>query len=91
MNNKGQVGFGIVIAIFIFVIGFGVLNIIKPEVTTARGVDGLNCINATNITDGTKLTCLAVDLTIPLIVLGLFALFSGVVIARLIGLGVRRR
>ena len=87
MNKKAQLeGFTIVLIIFIFLIGFGVLNVIKPEITTARGADGLNCINATAITDGTKLTCLAVDLTIPLIVWGLISLLAGIKIGRFVTL-----
>lgn len=87
MNKRGQLGIlTIILIIFIFLIGFGTLNIIKPEVTAARGVDGLNCIDAAAITDGTKLTCLVIDLTIPLIVWGLFSLFAGLKIARFISL-----
>jgi len=85
MNKLGQTtGVAIIIAIFIFIIGFSVLNIVKPEVTTARSINGLNCVNATNISDGTKLTCLAVDLTIPLLIWGIISLVTGVIIARAI-------
>ncbi len=87
MNKKGQLGIlTIILIIFIFLIGFATLNVIKPEVTTARGVNGLNCIDASAITDGTKLTCLVIDLTIPLIVWGLFSLFAGLKIGRFITL-----
>ncbi len=85
MNKKGQaIGIGIIIGIFIFIIGFAVLNVMKPEVTTARSAEGLNCVNATNISDGTKLTCLTVDLAIPLIIWGILSLFAGVTISRVI-------
>ena len=86
MNKKGQTGLAIILVIFIFLIGFGTLNIIKPEVTTVRGASGLNCIDATAITDGTKLTCLAIDLTIPLIVWGLISLLAGITVARFVKL-----
>lgn len=87
MNKKAQLGgLTIVLIIFIFLIGFGVLNVIKPEVSTARGADGFNCINASAITDGTKLTCLAVDITIPLIVWGLISLFAGIKVGRFVTL-----
>lgn len=85
MNKKGQtIGIGIIIGIFIFIIGFSVLNVLKPEVTTARDSDNLNCGNASAISDGNKLTCLVVDLTIPLIIWGILSLFAGVTISRVI-------
>lgn len=64
MNKKGEIGFAVVTFIFFFLIGMVVVNLIKPEVTTARNAANLDCANA-SISDGNKLTCLAVDLTIP--------------------------
>ena len=65
MNKKGEIGFAVVTFIFFFLIGMVVVNLIKPDVTLARSAsDGLDCGNA-SISDGNKLTCLAVDLTIP--------------------------
>lgn len=92
MNKRGTaqtIGIGIVLGLVIFIIGMASLNIMKPEVTRARGVDGLNCINASNISDATKLTCLAVDFMIPAIIWGLLSMVAGVTITRLIEL--RRR
>ena len=87
MNNKGQIaGLAIIVTIFVFLIGFGTLNLIKPEVTTARGSSGLDCDNPTNITDGTKLTCLAVDLTIPIIIWALISIFAGATVGRFVQL-----
>ena len=86
MNKKGQAGIVIVVTFFVFLIGFATLNIIKPEVTTARGTDGLNCIDATSITDGTKLTCLAIDLTIPILVWGLISIFALATVGRFVKL-----
>ena len=84
MNKKAQtgIGIGIVLAIAIFIIGMSVLNIIKPEVTAARSATGLNCVNATAISDGTKLTCLVVDITVPAIIWGLLSIVGGIVITK---------
>lgn len=84
MNKKGQAGLVIVLTFFVFLIGFATLNIIKPEITTARGTDGLNCINVANITDGTKLTCLAIDLTIPILVWGLISIIALATVGRFV-------
>jgi hypothetical protein len=64
MNKKAEIGFAVVTFIFFFLIGMVVVNLIKPEVTNARSPSSLDCGNST-ISDGNKLTCLAVDLTIP--------------------------
>lgn len=85
MNNRGQMGIAIVVAIMIFVVGMLTVNLIKPAVTTARGSTGLDCANTTNISDGTKLTCLAVDFTIPYFFIIIFAAAGGVITARFMG------
>jgi hypothetical protein len=63
-NKRGEIGFAVVTFIFFFLIGMVVVNLIKPDVTLARNSANLDCGN-TSISDGNKLTCLAVDLTIP--------------------------
>ena len=64
MKKKGEIGFAVVTFIFFFLIGMVVVNLIKPDVSLARNAANLDCGNA-SISDGNKLTCLAVDLTIP--------------------------
>jgi len=68
----------------IFLSGIIVINILKPEVTLARNVaTGLNCSNADVISDGTKLTCLAVDLVIPYFIIIIISSAGGVIANKL--------
>ena len=82
-DKKGALFFSIITAIFIFMVGMVVINLIKPDVTLARNSDNLYCSNATNISDGTKLTCLAVDLVIPYFILTIVAVSIGVIMENL--------
>ena len=84
MNNRGQMGIGVVAAIMIFMVGMVIVNIMKPEVTTARSAaSGLDCGNS-SISDGTKLTCLAVDFTIPYFFIIVFSAAGGFILVRVI-------
>lgn len=83
MNKRGQgLALAITFAITFFIVGLGLFNILAPEVTIARGATSLNCINASNISDGTRLTCLAVDLTIPYFILLVISISGGLIIRR---------
>ena len=84
MNNKGQAGLFIIVAIMIFIVGMVSINLIKPEVTTLRSGAGLNCVNASAISDGTKLACLAVDITIPWLIVSVFAVTGSLIITKFI-------
>ena len=86
MNNKGQamLGAAILSAIFLFIIGMMVVDLIKPEITTARAVANLDCTNSTGISDGTKLTCLGIDLLIPYFFLLIISITGGVIIAKFV-------
>lgn len=85
MNNRGQIGISIIIAMMIFLSGIIVINILKPDITLARNTaTGLNCSNATAISDGTKLTCLAVDLTIPYFIVIILSAAGGVVVSKIV-------
>ncbi len=80
MNKKGQVGIAVIIGIMIFLSGIVVINILKPDITIARSATtGLDCSNATGISDGTKLTCLAVDLVIPYFIVIILSAAGGVI------------
>jgi hypothetical protein len=86
MKNKGQIGslgISIVVAIMLFMVGMMAMNFIKGEVTNSRVASGLDCSNP-SISDGTKLTCLAVDLVVPYLILTIIAAVGGLVIARII-------
>lgn len=82
MNNRGSLIFGIITAAMIFLAGFTILNFIKQDVTTARAVDSLDCSNQ-SISDGTKLTCLGADATIPIMILLLLSTAGGIVAGKL--------
>jgi len=81
MNKKGSIGFTLVIAITIFLIGLPIINVIKPEVDTARGINGLDCANE-SISDGTRLTCLGVDLIIPYFILIVLSVIGGLMASK---------
>ena len=86
MNKKSQIssfGLSLVIGISIFIVAMVVVNLLLPEITRARASTALDCTNS-SISDGTKLTCLAVDWAIPGYFLAIFSAFGGMVIARLI-------
>ncbi len=63
-SKHGQsMGLAIMGLIFFVIMGLASVNFFFDEVDTARSE--LNCANADDITDGTKLLCLVVDLSIP--------------------------
>ncbi|KKN08064.1 hypothetical protein LCGC14_1060630 [marine sediment metagenome] len=84
MNKKGQAGMVIIIAIMIFIIGMSAVNLLKPDVTSLRSVTGLNCVNSSAISDGTKMTCLMIDVTIPWVIITIFAVAGGLIFTKFI-------
>lgn len=89
MNNKAQSSgvpnllLAFLVAGVIFIIGMGILNIIKPEVTTTRNSDNLDCASST-ISDGNKVTCLLIDIVIPYFFIIIVAAAGGIITARFI-------
>lgn len=83
MNKRGQanLGIAIVVGILIFLMGIPIINILKPDVDIARGSTGLDCTN-TSITDGARLSCLAVDLVIPYFMLVVMSAAGGMIASR---------
>ena len=78
LNKKGQTIFmSIIYATMIFLIGMTLINFLKPELTTARSSDNLDCSNGSSITDGNKLMCLFTSATLPLFILGILSLSGG--------------
>ena len=64
VNKKGQsTGLAIMGLIFFAVIGLTVVNLFFNDIDTARAE--LNCASPDDISDGSKLTCLVVDLVLP--------------------------
>lgn len=83
INKKAQtapVGLAIIVGIFLFLVGMSAINILKPDITLVRGItSGLNCDNSSNISDGTKLTCLAIDWIVPGFIISVLSLVGGLI------------
>ena len=62
MNKKANIFLGVTVGIFLFAMGVLFIPFLADDVTTFRV--SMDCTNAT-ISDGTKLSCLFGDLTIP--------------------------
>jgi hypothetical protein len=85
MNNKGQsLGISIIVAITLFLVGMISLNFIRDEITNVRLPENLDCSNASGISDGTKLTCLTVDIALPYLILLIISVTGGVITNRLL-------
>jgi len=88
MQKKAQtLGIAIIVAITLFLVGMMAINYIKPVVTIARDSSHLDCSNSADafpdgISDGTKITCLVVDLVVPYFILLVFSLAGGIIVAR---------
>lgn len=81
MNRKGQnLLFALITAVMIFVAGMLFINHLGDDVSLARNI-GLDCTNP-DISDGNKMTCLAVDLVIPIVFVAILSLFAGAILSR---------
>jgi len=81
MNNKGQIGLSIIVAIFIFIIGMVCINFLKDEVTTAR--DALDCSSVDDISGGIMLACLTIDIVVFYWIIIIFSIAGGLITARM--------
>jgi hypothetical protein len=70
MNRKGQVAliFGVMMFVFAFITAVVLSEPVNQFVDIARDSDHLNC-EATNLSTGSYLTCVAVDLTLPFFII----------------------
>jgi hypothetical protein len=82
INKKGSLGITIISAIFIFIVGFTVINLLIPEVTDFRV--NMNCANGEDITDATKLLCLVGGIAIPYWILLIISISIGGILSRFI-------
>lgn len=82
LNKRGSLGIAIMTSIFIFIIGFAVINLLLPEVTDFR--INMNCADAENISDGTKLICLVGGISIPYWILLVLSISVGGILARFV-------
>ena len=82
MNKKGAGMFLVVIiAVMVFFAGMLIMNFIKPVVDDTR--TNLDCTNQ-SISDGAKLSCIGVDVSIPYFILVIVSVSVGIITARLL-------
>ena len=81
-NKKGSLGIAIITSIVVLIIGLMCINFIRDEVTRAR-VD-LDCSNAAGISDGSKLLCLTIDLTVISWIWVIISVVIGGVVSKLL-------
>lgn len=73
-------GLAIISAVAIIIAGFVLLNFLIPESDSVRTI--LDCSNAGGISDGVKIFCLMVNISIPYYIWIIFALAVGGILAR---------
>lgn len=74
MNKRASIFLGVAIGLFIYIMGVMFIPFITDDITTTR--DDLDCTNTT-ISDGTKLSCLTVDLVLPYLIWFFVSLLLG--------------
>jgi len=82
MNKKAALGLAILSMIGIFIVGFMFLNFLMPEITQFR--TDMNCADASNIHDGTKVLCLITDATVPYWILLILSIGLGAITDKII-------
>jgi hypothetical protein len=81
-NKRGQtLGITIISIIFIFIIGMASINFFFDDISDFRS--NLDCASPADISDGAKLLCLVVDLSIPYWIYLIFAITIGAIAARM--------
>jgi hypothetical protein len=80
INKKGNMFFGVIIGIFIFVMGILFVPFVTDDISTTR--TALNC-SSTNITSGTMITCLSIDLVIPYFIWFFVSIVLGYIVGSL--------
>lgn len=81
MNNIGQSFFiAILVAVMIFSAGMLAMNFVKDDVSIAT--TSLDCNNA-SISDGNKVTCLAMDAAVPYLFIIILSAAGGLIASKL--------
>jgi hypothetical protein len=81
MNKRGQIFMGIILAVFIFIMGVPFIALSHDSIDSVR--TGLQCSNPTNITGGNMLTCLITDASAPYMIWLLISVALSFIIGRL--------
>jgi len=77
MNKRGNIFFGVIVALIVWIFGILFIPFITDDITVARVA--LDCTNS-SITDATKVTCLTVDILLPYIIWTLMSLAVGFIV-----------
>lgn len=72
----------ILMAFMLFTIGMIVVNFLKAPIDDAR--TDLNCANSGSITDGTKLMCLNIDITLVYFIILVCSIAGGVILDKFV-------
>ncbi len=75
-------GVAIIVAIFLFMVGMMAINFLLPEIDTVRNSSNLNCDSPAS--DGTKMSCLLVDLVVPYFIIIVISAVGGLITAKLL-------
>lgn len=76
-NKKGGAMLGVIFAVAIFMMGNLFIPSLKDDISQVR-ID-LNCSNSSALSDGTKVLCSEIDLTIPYFILLILSLIGGAI------------
>ncbi len=79
MNRKGGIIFGIAVGVMIFIAGMLFINFFFSLITDVRAADVLNCASPSTISDGTKMSCLAIDIIIPVLIVIIISFAGGII------------
>lgn len=82
-GKKGQnLVLALITAVMIFMAGMLFLNQIMNDVELTRSI-GLDC-DGTTISDGTKITCIGVNLVIPILMIAILSAAAGAILSRFV-------
>jgi len=79
-GKRGNIFFGVVLGLGLFVAGTLFIPFIADDITTAR--TALSCSSPTTITGGTMLLCLTVDIVVPYFILFFVSVALGFIAGR---------
>ena len=82
MNKKGNIYSVIIMAAMLFMCGMLVANFLKTPIDDAR--TALDCSNTAGITDGTKVLCLTVDISMVYFIMLVLSIAGGAILDRFV-------
>lgn len=82
MNKRANILSVVILAFLLFSCGLLVANFLKSPIDDAR--TNLDCSNAAVISDGTKLLCLGIDMTMIYFIILVISIAGGVILDKFI-------